>query len=392
VPHVCRINAAGDEEKRLKLTPKPLRVLIVPDKFKGTLPASDVATAIGRGWKAVRTGDQLEFSPMSDGGDGFGDVLAMLLKTQPRSVKTLDAAHRPIKARWWWKPDKKLAIFEAARVIGLSRLPKKAFHPFQLDTFGLGRLFANAVRAGAKRCVIGIGGSATNDAGFGLARALGWKFFDRAGRELKQWWQLHELARVTPPASAIRLDICVAVDVFNPLLGPRGCTRVYGPQKGIRPEDLAFAEKCLRRLAAVARRQLGLAHAATPGAGAAGGLGFGLMTFAGGKPQSGFDVFANAAHLEKRIRAADLVITGEGAVDRQTCMGKGVGEVALLCQALKTPCLALAGVITEPRRASKLFSRACALTDITTLNQAKKRTEFHLQQLSAMAARSLAIS
>jgi glycerate 2-kinase len=383
------IHVPGCEEKILSAAPKSIRVLIAPDKFKGTLSAADAATAIARGWQTARKDDQLEILPMSDGGDGFGEVLAKLLKAQPRSVTSLDAAHRPIKARWWWEPEEKLAILEAARVIGLTMFAGRKYHPFQLDTFGLGCLVAKAVRVGAKRCIIGIGGSATNDAGFGLARALGWKFFNHAGAELEQWWQLHELGRVLPPANAIHLNICVAVDVFNPLLGPRGCTRVYGPQKGIRPGDLAFAETCLRRLAMVTNRQLGLAHSKTPGAGAAGGLGFGLMAFAGAKPRSGFDVFAAAARLEKRIHAADLVITGEGGVDHQTFMGKGVGQLALLCKKVKTPCLALVGVITEPRLTAKLFSRARALTDITTLNQAKMRAEFHLEKLSAMVAREL---
>jgi glycerate kinase len=365
-----------------------MRVLIVPDKFKGTLAASDVCAAIARGWKSVRPWDELELLPMSDGGDGFGEAMGRLLKARVRPVRTMDAAHRPLTANWWWEPKQKLAIIEAARVNGLAVLPPNKFHPFQLDTFGLGRVLEEAVRNRAERCVFGLGGSATNDGGFGLARALGWKFFDRDGRELEQWWQLGRLVRVTPPAHAFMLPITVAVDVSNPLLGARGCSRVYGPQKGLSTGDVAFAERCLRRLKIVLEQQLNIRQATAPGAGAAGGLGFGLMAFAGAHAQSGFDLFAEAAHLEERIRSSDLVITGEGAVDRQTFMGKGVGQVALLCKKLNVPCNALAGMVNAPAKGTRLFSSTSALTDITALARAKKRAAYHLEKLSAMVARS----
>jgi glycerate kinase len=365
------------------------RVLIVPDKFKGTLAAPDVCAAIAKGWQSVRPRDRMELLPMSDGGDGFGAVMGELLSARRRSVPTLDAAHRPVSARWWWQPEEKLAVIEAARVIGLALLPPGKFHPFALDTFGLGRVLAAASRAGAGRCVVGIGGSATNDAGFGLARALGWKFYDRAGTELDQWWQAIHLHRITSPRQPCNLSLTVAVDVSNPLLGPRGCTRVYGPQKGLRPEEMAFAEKCLRRLSAVMEKQCGRALAAIPGAGAAGGLGFGLMAFAGAKAASGFDVFAGAAQLAARIRHADLVITGEGAVDRQSFMGKGVGRVAELCRRLEVPCVALAGVVNAPAAAARFFARSAALTDLVTPDDARSRPQFHLQRLSAELAKNI---
>jgi glycerate kinase len=363
------------------------RVLIVPAAFKGTLAAPGVTTAIARGWRSARPKDHLELLPMSDGGDGFGEAMGRLLKAQVRSVRTLDAAHRPIAANWWWEPEKKLAIIEAARVNGLVLLPPKKFHPFQLDTFGLGRLLEEAARSGARQCVIGIGGSATNDSGFGLARAMGWKFFDRGGRELEQWWQLGRLVRVIPPGKTFKLPITVAVDVSNPLLGARGCSRVFGPQKGLRAEDLAFAEKCLRRLSSVLEKQLNRSLATVPGAGAAGGLGFGLMAFAGANARSGFDLFAKAAQLEERIRNADLVITGEGDLDRQTFMGKGVGQIALLCEKQGVPCMALAGATNAGARDAKLFSSTFSLTDITSMAQAKRRAAHYLEKLSALAAR-----
>jgi glycerate 2-kinase len=196
--------------------------------------------------------------------------------------------------------------------------------------------------------ILGVGGSATNDAGFGLARGLGWRFRDAHGDEIVGWTQLTALRRLTlpeePPPAA---EFIVAVDVANPLLGLDGCTRVYGPQKGLRPGDLAAAEGALEQLQRVVAAQLRRDLAATPGAGAAGGLGYGLPVFLGARIESGFALFAEHAALDERIHAADLVLTGEGSLDRQSFMGKGTGQVAARCRALGRPCVGLAGVV-EP--------------------------------------------
>lgn len=365
-----------------------LNILVVPDKFKGTLTAQAAAQAIARGWKKYRPDDRLELLPMSDGGDGFGEVLSAALGAKPQKVRTVDAARRAITATWWWEPGSKTAIIEAAKVNGLAMLPAKTFHPFQLDTFGLGKVLRAVAIKGGRRCLIGIGGSATNDGGFGMARALGWKFLDSNGRSIEEWWQLHQLASVQPPGNKLALEITVAVDVQNPLLGPTGCSRIYGPQKGLREEDFGLAEKCLGKLAESIRRALKKDFATVPGAGAAGGLGFGLMAFAGAKPQPGFDIFAQNAGLQERLRTVDLVITGEGALDAQTLMGKGVGQVAALCKQLKVPCLGLAGMVEEKENAKKLFVDARGLTEITTLENAKKQPAKFLEELAAQVAKN----
>src|SRR2546423_13546107 len=149
------------------------RILIAADKFKGTLTASQATAAIAKGWAKARPADHLELLPISDGGDGFGEVLSALWKARKRAVHTIDAAHRPLRARWWWEPKRKAAIIESARIVGLAQLPPKQFHPFDLDTFGVGAVIHAAAKQGARTCLIGIGGGATNDGGFGLARALG---------------------------------------------------------------------------------------------------------------------------------------------------------------------------------------------------------------------------
>ena len=363
----------------------PLRVLIIPDKFKGTLTAHAAAGAIARGWHAARPLDTLDVLPMSDGGDGFGAVMSELLHAKVQTVVTVDAAHRPVRARWWLAG--KTAIVESAQVIGLAK--HHGIHPFQMDTFGLGAVLRAAARKGATRCLIGIGGSATNDGGFGVARALGWEFLDANSKPITIWTQLHRLAALRPPQKKrLFAELIVAVDVQNPLLGPRGCTRVYGPQKGLAGTDFKEAERCLHQLARVAAKQLRLDCAAGPGAGAAGGLGFGLRCFLGARLQPGFDLFAHHARLENRLRVANVVITGEGAIDRSTFMGKGVGQIVRRCVQMKIPCVGLAGVIKPRSGAEKYFTEPYALAQFTTLKKAKQKPEFWLERLARQVAQN----
>ncbi len=367
------------------------RVLVVPDKFKGTLTAEQAARAMARGWLRARPEDRIETLPMSDGGDGFGSVLSLLLKAMPLKTNTVDAAHRFLAAPWWWEPNQRTAIIESARVVGLARMPKAKFHPFQLDTFGLGALLRGAAKKRAGRCIVGIGGSATNDGGFGLARALGWKFLNLRRKEIREWWQLRELIHLQNPkrSESFRGAVTIALDVMNPLLGLEGCSRIYGPQKGLEPEDIVHAEKCLERLAKVAAEKTGADFSKTPGAGAAGGLGFGLMTFAGGKTKSGFEIFAERANLAGRLREVNLVITGEGSIDEQTLMGKGVGQIAALCRRAGKPCIALAGCLQGIKRAQGNFTRIKALTDLTSKKKAMENPRRYLENLAFQTAQEI---
>ena len=364
----------------------PLRVLVIPDKFKGTLSAGAGADAIARGWRKARPQDSIVCLPMSDGGDGFGEVLSLLLHARRQTIRTVDAAHRPCVSRWWWEPKTRTAIIESAAVIGLAMLPPGRFHPFVLDTFGLGAVLRAAAAKGARCCLMGIGGSATNDGGFGLARALGWEFRARDGELLEHWTDLARLDRVQAPARPCRFrELVVAVDVQNPLLGPRGATRVYGPQKGLRPADFGPAEHCLCNLARVLKQQAGRDFAREPGAGAAGGLGFGMLAFLGARLEPGFELFARHAALDAQLRQADLVITGEGAIDRSTLMGKGVGQIALGCSRLGLPCIALGGQVNLPPR-NRLFTRAQGLTELTSPENARANATFWLGRLSEKTA------
>lgn len=367
-----------------------MRVLIAPDKFKGTLTASEAATAIARGWKRARPSDELTLLPISDGGDGFGSVLADLRGAKAMRSVVIDAAGRRCTVRWWWDAATETAIIESARVIGLAMLPQGKFHPFQLDTRGLGMVLRAAAKRGARRCILGIGGSATNDGGFGMARELGWKFFDSHGNRIGRWPQLKSLARIEPPAKRDwPAHIAVAVDVRNRLLGPAGCTRVYGPQKGLRARDFAAAEAALRKLSEVLRTQSGRALANQPGAGAAGGLGFGLLAFGGAQLAPGFELIARESKLDAALRRTDLVITGEGRLDRSTLMGKGVGELAARCRKLKVPCIALGGDVADRTNLANHFQHIGALTDLTSPAKARANAKRWLARLATLSARQL---
>jgi glycerate kinase len=384
--HVVKVTVA-DFGRRADSPRMGLRVLIVPDKFKGTLTAQQAAEAIARGWSGVGKDDAIELLPMSDGGDGFGAVLSQLLQAEVRTTKTVDAAHRAIAAEWWWDAKSATAIVEAALVNGLSQLPAGKYHPFELDTFGLGEVLKDAVRAGARLCVMGIGGSATNDGGFGVARAMGWEFFNAKSAILERWTDLHTLSQIKiPQRDCWFQEFSVAVDVNNLLLGPEGCTRVYGPQKGLKESDFEFAERCLGCLATIAQQELHLTTANEPGAGAAGGLGFGLRTFLGAKLKPGFELFAQLADLTSRVEKADVVVTGEGAIDEQTLMGKGVGELAALCRKLNKPCLGLAGIVTDEQKARRLFTNVLSMTAVTNADDARANAAKWLEEISRDAA------
>lgn len=324
-----------------------MRVLIAPDKFKGTLTAREAASAIAKGWAAARPDDRLECLPISDGGDGFGPVMAGFWNCEEFQSQTVDAAFRPRTARWWWHPATLSAVIESAEAIGLALLPPKVFHPFDLDTRGLAVLLLDAARRGARRALVGIGGSATNDAGFGLARELGWRFLDGHRMPILTWPELTRLELIEPPVDEpLRgMSWTVAVDVQNTLLGPTGASRIYGPQKGLSEEDMAKAEAALGRLADVYSAQFGRSPSTLPGSGAAGGLGFGLSAFLNAELKPGFAMIAIEAGLEERVLGSELIIAGEGAMDTSTAMGKGAGQLAGLCRSLGRRCVGLAGYI-----------------------------------------------
>jgi glycerate kinase len=344
---------------------KSLRILVAPDKFKGTLTAKAAARAIRDGWRTARPYDKIEMFPISDGGDGFGSLISENIRAVTNHTKTVDSAHQPSIAKWWYVPRRKLAIIESAAVIGLAKLPPSKFHPFGLDTFGLGAVLRAAKSAGAKKCVIGIGGSATNDGGFGVARSLGWQFLDERGERVVQWPDLSRLSHVESPEEPLCFeDLVVAVDVQNPLLGRNGATRIYGPQKGLLDADLVTAEAALKGLARCVQMQRGADFSNLPGGGAAGGLGFGFAVFVNARLVPGFRLFAGITGLESRLSNLDVIVTGEGKLDQSSFMGKGSGEIARLAKRHRLPCICIAGVVESHLNMSPFFQRVLGLTEL----------------------------
>jgi glycerate kinase len=328
---------------------------------------------------------------MSDGGDGFGAVMGQSLSAKRSSCRTIDAAHRPCRAGFWWEKKTNTAIVDTAAIIGLAMLPPKRFHPYDLDTFGIGKVLRAAADRGAEQCLMGIGGSATNDGGFGLARAIGWQFLDAQGETIERWIDLVQLNTIVRPPSAAkirRMKIRVAVDVQNPLLGPRGASRIYGPQKGLRPREFAPTEACLGQLASVTRRLLGRDYSRKSGSGAAGGLGFGLAAFLDAKLEPGFQVFASQTHLETQIKKADVIITGEGSIDDSSLMGKGVGEIGRECARLGKTCIALAGKIALRPAARHPFAQLRGITLLASSAQALADPSLWLSRLAEAAGRA----
>jgi glycerate 2-kinase len=383
-----------------------LKVLIIPDKFKGTLTARQAAEAIAEGWRGMRPNDELELLPMSDGGDGFGEIIGGMMGAEPIAVDTIDAAHRLHTAHFWFDHNTKTAVIEAAQVNGLALLPPGKYHPFELDTFGLGKVYMTAAEMKASKIVVGIGGSSTNDGGFGFAKALGYQFLNSASVPIQKWTSLESLDRIVMSGTMPFIETIVGVDVQNPLLGPNGASRIYGPQKGLREEDMAKAEACLNRMADVVHEinqrppvvkwmgkvvSKSFNFAERPGAGAAGGLGFGLEAFVGANFVPGFDIFAEAANLDKRLKEADFVISGEGAMDEQSLMGKGVGSLCQLCRDRGVKFLGLAGSLSKQVGAKFASDRNLALFGIVpglaSLDQAKAEPAKYLRLLAAEAAK-----
>jgi glycerate 2-kinase len=330
---------------------------------------------------------------MSDGGDGFGEIIGGMMGAEAISVDTIDAAHRLHTAKFWLDQKTKTAVIEAAQVNGLALLPPGKYHPFELDTFGLGKVYLTAVEMGAQKIIVGIGGSSTNDGGFGFAKALGYQFLNGKDVPIQKWTELESLERVFLSGEIPFVETIVGVDVQNPLLGQNGASRIYGPQKGLREEDMAKAEACLGRLAEVVQKETRSNFAEHPGAGAAGGLGFGLEAFVSANFVPGFDIFADAANLNARLKHAELVISGEGAMDEQSLMGKGVGSLFQVCRERGVKFVGLAGSLSSDVVKQFQNNRNLALFGIVpsfaTLTEAKAEPAKYLRLIASEAAKSM---
>lgn len=328
-----------------------MRVVLAPDGFGGTLSAVEAAEALRAGWARVAPADELVALPLSDGGPGFLDVLSTVLDSRTVPVLTTDPLGRPVPGAVLLAGD--TAYVESAQATGLHLLTEAERDPLVTSSYGLGALLAAAVECGAGTVVVGLGGSATNDAGAGMLAALGVTPLDEAGAALPYGGLALGLLDRLEGAPQLRgARLVAATDVDNPLCGPHGATAVFGPQKGLRPADRDRLDAALSRWAEVAGRDLPGAPAALaelPGAGAAGGLGAALLAL-GGHRESGVSLVAAAVDLAGVLAGADLVLTGEGSFDFQSLRGKVAGGVAALAVTGGVPCLVLAGQVSVGRQ------------------------------------------
>lgn len=337
-----------------------MRIVLAPNAFKGTLTAVEAADAMAEGIRRVVPGAQLVVIPIADGGDGTVEALVAATGGEPRSLRVHGPLGEPVEAAYGLIDRGSVAVIEMARAAGLTLVPVGRRDPRVTTTFGVGELIQHASDEGARRFVIGIGGSATNDGGAGMAQALGYHLLDGDGRELP--WGGAALARLDRihvggvHTNWSESTVEVACDVTNALTGPAGASAVYGPQKGASPEMVDQLDAALHRLAAVIRRDLGREVETLPGAGAAGGLGAGLVAFTGASLRAGADMVMDAVRLDDRLRGADLVLTGEGRLERQTVrFGKGPAAVARRARAAGIPVIGVAGTVGDRREVLGLF-------------------------------------
>ena len=324
-----------------------MRIVVAPDSYKGSISALGVASAMERGIHTVFSGAEVVKVPIADGGEGTVDALTAATGGSVHFEEVVGPLGEPVRAHWGVLGDGVTAVIEMASASGLPLVPKDKRDPRITTTYGTGQLIRAALDRGMKKIVIGIGGSATNDAGAGMAQALGAKFIDAAGQELPAGGAaLAGLARIDLSGLDQRLsetEILAACDVDNPLCGPRGASAVYGPQKGATPEIVAELDAALHVFAAVASTATGKDVAECAGAGAAGGLGAGLLFFTNAKLRPGVEVVLEATNFNQLVSKADLVITGEGRTDFQTAFGKAPVGVAKAAKQFGVPVICISG-------------------------------------------------
>ncbi|MSQ08912.1 MAG: glycerate kinase [Dehalococcoidia bacterium] len=328
-----------------------MKIVIAPQGFKGSLTALEIARAIETGIKRAMPDAETVLVPVADGGDG---TLQALVDSSGGRIVTSTVTGplgKPVQAQWGAMGDGVTAVIEMARASGLALIKREERDPLHATTRGTGELVKTALDAGLRRFIVGIGGSATNDGGAGLAQSLGARLLDKSGMDLEPGGAaLAHLDRIDVSKMDPRLKeskFTVACDVNNPLCGATGASAIFGPQKGATPEMVKQLDAALGHLADVIRRDIGANVKDRPGAGAAGGLGAGLMAFVDAELRAGVDIMLEAVGLEKLLPGTDLVITGEGQIDRSTVFNKAPVGVAMLAKKRGIPVFALAGSLGD---------------------------------------------
>lgn len=327
----------------------PVRVVLAPNAFKGSFGAVDVARAWRSAIGEARPELVVDSRPLTDGGDGFLAVLGHYEPLLEVQARVRDPLGRPVASRWAWDPAADVGYVESAEAVGLARLADGEADPLATTSFGLGQILRSVARLGARRIVVGLGGSATVDGGMGTGRALGYRYAAADGRPIERAGDLPALARIVPPDldPLDGVEVVALADVDNPLLGSRGAAAVFGPQKGAGPAEVARLEEGLARSAERWVADLGAAAevAERPGAGAAGGLGGGLVALAAARLEAGSGWFAARCGLETALEGAALLVTGEGRYDAQSAAGKATGWALEAASRAGVPAAIVAGTV-----------------------------------------------
>jgi glycerate 2-kinase len=360
-----------------------MHYLIAPDKFKGTLNAWEVCQILANAVRAHDRDAQIDLAPIADGGEGTAELVASQIGAERRSIATVDALGRSISAEFFVRQHEGLIDMSSAS--GLWRIAPSERRPLDSSTFGTGLIVRHLLDLGIKRISIGLGGSATVDAGFGLAAAVGYTFLDREGNSIQPVpARFAAIEWVMPPDISAWPEVIGLADVETRLLGPEGATHVFGPQKGLRLDEVESLDRELARLIHRVEGSLGTNHSETIRSGAAGGFGYGILTFLHGKLVSGFAEVAQRLQLSSRISAADVVITGEGKLDRQSLQGKGPFGVAEIARRAKKPIWVIAGTIEDTEQIQEHFDKAVPVVgESITLEAALKDPAGALRQRAA---------
>ncbi|WP_027855742.1 glycerate kinase [Marinobacterium litorale] len=336
-----------------------MKVLIAPDSFKESLDAPAVAQALAQGWCMGMPGAQCIELPVADGGEGTTQTLVAATGGMLHQARVEDPLGRPVDALWGELPDG-TAVIECASASGLALLGPHERDPWCASTFGTGQLIKCALDAGARRFIIGLGGSATNDGGAGMLQALGLELVDQAGGPVERGAKgLARLSRINADGLDKRLMACefqIACDVNNPLVGQEGASAVFGPQKGASPAMVERLDRVLATYASCVETTTGKAVKDEPGAGAAGGLGAAFLAFFPAQLKPGIDIVLDAVQFDQRLQDADLVLTGEGRIDRQSVRGKTIQGVARHARAQNVPCIAVGGSVPVDPQTLDLLS------------------------------------
>jgi glycerate kinase len=366
-----------------------MKIIVAPNSFKGSLSAAQAAAAIARGVREAAPDAEVIEIPVADGGEGTVDALVSARKGTYQEVEVEGPLGDLVRATYGLIDGGRTGVVELASASGLTLIPVDRRDPRRASTFGFGQLLEAARRQGVASIIAGIGGSATNDGGAGMAQALGYRLLDAAGHDLLRGGAaLAQLERIDPSGfdQAWRsIGVMVASDVTNPMTGPYGASYVYGPQKGADPDAVHELDAALARLAVVIGRDLGRQVADIPGAGAAGGAGAGLVAFLDAKLVEGAPLVVDASGFDQALRGAHLVITGEGRVDGQTAFGKAPGEVAKRAKSAGIPSLLLAG----SRGPGWESLSSMGVTSVVTLAQEADPEGHNLQVLMHDAAPAL---